>query len=86
MPNTASAKKRVRQTEARTLRNKNRRTSMRTAIRKVGEAIEAGDQAQAQAALLAAQKLIDKAAKANIIHANKAANQKAKLARRVHAM
>ena len=86
MPNTASAKKRVRQTEVRTLRNKNRRSAMRTAIRKVGEAIEAGDKAQAQAQLLSAQKLIDKAAKANIIHANNAANQKAKLARRVNGM
>ena len=86
MPNTASAKKRVRQTETRTMRNKHRRTSMRTAIRKVGEAIEAGDKAQAQAHLHSAQKLIDKAAKANIIHANNAANQKAKLTRRVNAM
>lgn len=86
MPNTESAKKRVRQTETRTLRNKNRRSSMRTAIRKLGEAIEAGDKATAQTQLIATQKLIDKAAKANILHANNAANQKAKLARRVNAM
>lgn len=86
MPNTASSKKRVRQTETRTLRNKGRRTSMRTAIRKVGEAIEAGDKAAAQAHLLNAQRLIDKAAKVNILHKNNAANQKAKLTRRVNAM
>ncbi len=86
MPNTESAKKRVRQTEARTLRNKNRRTAMRTAIRKVDAAVAEGDKAQAQAALLHAQKLIDKAAKHNILHAKNAANQKAKLARRVNAL
>ena len=86
MPNTASAKKRVRQTETRTMRNKNRRSAMRTSIRKVGEAVAAGDKAAAQAEFLRAQRLIDKAAKANIIHANNAANQKAKLARRVNAL
>ena len=86
MPNTVSAKKRVRQTEARTLRNKNRRTAMRTSIRKLNEAIEAGDKAQAQALLLATQRLIDKAAKHHIVHENNAANQKARLARRVNAL
>ena len=86
MPNTESAKKRVRQTATRTMRNKNRRSAMRTAIRKLGEIIETGDKAAAQAQLVATQKLIDKAAKQSILHANNASNQKAKLARRVNAM
>ena len=86
MPNTASAKKRVRQTESRTLRNKGRRSAMRTAIRKFDEAVAAGDKAQAEAMFLSAQRLIDKAAKHNLLHANNAGNQKAKLARRLRAM
>ena len=51
-----------------------------------GEIIESGDKAAAQAQLVATQKLIDKAAKQSILHANNASNQKAKLARRVNAM
>ncbi|MDF1701210.1 MAG: 30S ribosomal protein S20 [Planctomycetota bacterium] len=86
MPNTASSKKRVRQTETRTMRNKNRRTAMRTAIRKLGEAVAAGDKAQAQTLLVEAQGLIDRAAKQNIIHENNAANQKSRLARSVNKM
>ncbi len=86
MPNTVSAKKRVRQTESRTLRNKDKRTAMRTPPRKVREAIEAGDKAQAQTLLVAAQKLIDKAAKVNILHEKNASNQKSRLTRAVNAM
>lgn len=84
MPNTASTKKRVRQTQSRTLRNKVRRSSMRTWIRKVREAVEAGDQATAKTALVQAYKHIDKAAQKHIIHENKAANMKRKLTRLVN--
>ena len=84
MPNTESAKKRIRQTEVRTLANKTKRSNMRSAIRKVREALEAGDKAQAQSLLNAANQAIDKCAKANIIHDNNAANQKRKLARMVN--
>ncbi|MDJ0522145.1 MAG: 30S ribosomal protein S20 [Planctomycetota bacterium] len=86
MPNTASAKKRVRQTQTRTLRNKVRKSAMRTWIRKVKEAVAAGDQGAAQAALHQAYKQIDKAAKQSIMHANKAANQKRKLAHLVNSI
>lgn len=86
MPNTASSKKRVRQTETRTMRNKNRRTAMRTSIRKLGEAVAAGDKALAQTLLVETQGLIDRAAKQNIIHENNAANQKSRLARSVNKM
>ncbi len=86
MPNTASAKKRVRQTESRTLRNKTRRSAMRTVVRKVREAVAAGDKATAQGLLPEAYKQIDKAAKRNILHANKAANKKAKLTKLVNSI
>jgi len=86
MPNTASTKKRVRQTESRTERNKYRRTNMRTAIRKVREAVEAGDKAVAQTLLHDAYKQIDKAARQHILHANNAANKKSRLTRTVNAL
>ena len=86
MPNTASTKKRVRQTEARTERNKNRRSNMRTTVRKVKEAVAAGDKATAQALLTDAYKQIDKAAKSHILHANKAANKKRKLTKLVNSI
>ena len=86
MPNTASTKKRVRQTQSRTLRNKVRRSTMRSWIRKLKEAAEAGDKATAQAALVECYKHIDKAASKHIVHANKAANQKRKLTALVNKM
>lgn len=86
MPNTASTKKRVRQTETRTLRNKNRRSNMRSAIRKVREAVEAGDKAAAQNLLQDAYKQIDKAARQHIVHAKNAANRKSRLTRSVNAL
>ena len=83
MPNTASAKKRIRQGESRALRNKARRTRMRTLMRQVREAVEAGDKATAQALLPQAYQAIDKAAQRHIIHENNAAHKKAKLAKSV---
>ena len=83
MPNNASAKKRVRQTKVRTLRNKVRRTAMRSSMRRLDEAVTAGNKDAAQAELQVTYKLIDKAAKHHVLHANTAANQKSKLARRV---
>jgi len=83
MPNTESAKKSMRQIEDRTLRNKVKRSSMRTHTRKVREAVEAKDKASAEAALTLAYKAIDKCARANIVHANKAGHQKSQLAKLV---
>jgi small subunit ribosomal protein S20 len=86
MPNTASTKKRVRQTDARTLRNKQRRSAMRTCVRKVREAVAEGNKSEAQTLLKTAYKEIDKAAKQHILHANTAANKKRKLAKLVESI
>ena len=86
MPNNASTEKRLRQTEKRTLRNKTVRTSMRTYQKKIWERIEEGDRAGAEALLPVVQQKIDKAAKHNILHANTAANQKSRIAKRVQAL
>lgn len=79
MPNTASAKKRLRQNETRRLRNRSARTNVRSAVRKVRDAVTAGDKDQAQAAFIAAQKKLDKAASNNLMHRNAAARTKSRL-------
>jgi len=83
MPNTPSAKKRLRQTATRSARNKTLRTAMRTWEKRVLQAVEAGDKATAEASLPTAYRQIDKAARKNILHANTAANHKSRLARKV---
>jgi small subunit ribosomal protein S20 len=80
MPNTKQAKKRLVSDEARRMRNKVKRSSMRTAMKKVLRATS-NDEGLKLFAL--AQKRIDKAAKEHIIHANAAARYKARLAARV---
>jgi len=86
MANTKSAKKAVRQIEKRTLINKNRRTRMRSEIRKVEEALAAGDQSAAAQALQSAQPLIARSAQKGIIHANTAARKISRLTKRVKAL
>jgi small subunit ribosomal protein S20 len=83
MPNTLSAKKRLRQTEVRAARNKVLRSSMRTWEKKILQAVEAGDKATAEAELPMAYRYIDKAARKRILHPNTAANHKSRLARKV---
>ena len=62
MANTASARKRIRQTERRTERNKARKSQMRTAVKKVELAIAGGDKDAAANALRAAQPEMQRAA------------------------
>ncbi len=86
MPNSPSAHKRVRQTEARTLRNKARRGELRGSIKRVKAAIEARDKKAAQSELVRAYQALDKAAKTRVIHPNTAGNTKSRLARSVNAL
>ena len=69
MPNTSSAKKRVRQNVRRTAVNKNRKSRVRSAVRKVEEAIAAGDKRAATAALKEAEPEIMRATGKGVIHA-----------------
>lgn len=78
MPNTEQAKKRMRQNEERRVANKSARTTMRSAMKKV---LRAPNAEQAKAALPAAMKRIDKAAKGRVIHSNAAARYKSRLSR-----
>ena len=86
MANTSSAKKAARQTVRRTEINKARRTRMRTEMRRVEEAIAAGDQEAAAAALRQAQPVIARSGQLGVIHANNASRKVSRLAKRVKAM
>lgn len=79
MPNTPSAKKRLRQSEVRRLRNRGVRSTMRGAVRRFREAVAAGDQDKAQSEFRLACKKIDQAAAHHVIHRNAAARTKSRL-------
>jgi small subunit ribosomal protein S20 len=81
MPIIKSAKKRMRQNERRNAHNRMRRSSLRTSIRRLKEAIVAGDREAMQAQWVKTQGLIDRTARLGIIHPNAAARTKSRLAR-----
>ncbi|HEX6501436.1 MAG TPA: 30S ribosomal protein S20 [Micromonosporaceae bacterium] len=82
MANIKSQIKRNRQNEKRRLRNKAVKSSLKTAIRKYNEAMQAGDLEQAGALLRDASRQLDKAASKGVIHKNQAANRKSAIAKR----
>lgn len=86
MAHTKQAKKRIRTDEKRRLRNRVKSSAMKTVIKKVTQAVEAGDRDTAAATLPMAHKLIDKAGKSRIVHPNKASRMKSKLSRSVAAI
>jgi len=83
MANTKSAKKAIRQIARRTAVNKDRRSRMRSYVRKVEEAIASGDSSAAGEALKTAQPLIMRAAQKGILHKNTASRKMSRLAKRV---
>lgn len=84
MPHSRQARKRMKQNEARRLRNKATKSAMRTQIKKVKAAVEARDPATAEAELSKAMKKLDKAAKTNVIHRNQAARRKSRLQKQIN--
>ncbi len=86
MANTKSAKKAARQAERRTEVNKSRRSRLRTYVRKVEEAIAAGEKEAAAVALREAQPEIQRSASKGIIHKNTAARKISRLSRRIKAL
>ncbi len=77
MPNVKSAEKRMRTSAKRAARKRHVRSKLRTAIKKVRQA---DSPEAATAALREASSLLDRAAAKNVIHANKAARAKSRLA------
>ncbi|HEY8539718.1 MAG TPA: 30S ribosomal protein S20 [Steroidobacteraceae bacterium] len=86
MANTKSAEKRARQTIKRRARNMAGRSKLRTAIKSVIKAVDAGNKEEAVAKLKAATPIIDSAVNKGLIHRNKAARHKRELNARVKAL
>jgi len=86
LANSAQAIKRARQAEIRRQRNASQRSTMRTSIKKVIAAINAGDREAANQAYAAAVPVIDSAAGKGLIHANKAARHKSRLNQHIRSL
>ena len=83
MPNSPSAAKRLRQTKVRQARNKAAKTAVRTQIKKVLAAVDAGDVEKAETEFRAAAKKLDQAGATGLIHKNAAGRQKSRLQRAI---
>lgn len=86
MANTSSAKKCVRKMARKTEVNKNRRSAVRSTLRKVEEAIASGDQKVAREALNAAEPALMSAVGKGVYHKNTGARKISRLAKRVKAL
>ncbi len=78
MPRIKSAKKRMRQTKARTAANKTLRSALRTAVKKVRSATT---RAEAAEAMKGAESQLDRAGRKNLVHRNTASRTKSRLAK-----
>jgi small subunit ribosomal protein S20 len=83
MPNSPSASKRLRQNKVRQERNKATKSAMRTQVKKVVAAAEAGDVEKAEAEFKLAAKKLDRAGVKGIIHANTAGRYKSRLSKMI---
>jgi len=86
MANIASARKAARQSEKRRQHNASQRSELRSAIKRVRAAIEAGDKAAASAVFRASTKTLDSIADKKIVHKNKASRHKSRLSAAIKAM
>ena len=86
MANSKQAAKRAKQADKQRAANAGLRTQLRSAIKKVQKAIAAGDAKAAEAALRSEQSTIDAIADKRIIHKNKAARHKSRLAQQIKAL
>ena len=83
MANTPQAKKRIRRNTARTVVNKNRVSRIRTLVKKVENAIVAGDKDAAATALKAAQPEMARGVAKGVLHKNTVARKMSRLSSRV---
>lgn len=86
MANSRQAIKRARQAEKHRQRNASQRSSLRTSIRKVVAAINAGNRDAATQAFTSAVPVIDRAVGKGLIHANKADRHKRRLNQHIRGM
>jgi len=83
MPNSPSAKKRLRQSIDRRARNRAVRSNLRHEIKKVRTLIASGDPAACETEFRTAVKKLDQAAAKNVLHANSAARIKSRLSKAI---
>ena len=86
MANTPQAKKRIRRNEKRETINKNRLSRIRTFVKKVETAIEAGDKDNANAALKEMQPELARGVSKGVYHRNVAARKMSRLSKRIAAI
>lgn len=84
MPNKKSAIKRARTNKKCQVRNRMTRSSMRTALRRVDDAIVAGNAQEAEQNLPGAVARVSKSAKKGLIHKNNAARKMSRLMRAIN--
>ena len=83
MANHLSAKKRIRQIEARRVRNKYQARTMRSAVKKIRSTTDKAEAAEMYPKVVS---MLDKLAKTSVIHKNKASNLKSKLSKHVEGL
>ncbi len=86
MANIKSAKKRILTSAKRAERNKAVKSAVKTAVKKVHAAIEAGEKTAAQEKLVAAETALSKAATKGVLHKNNASRKVSRLAKAVSEM
>jgi len=86
MANTAQARKRARQSIKQNMHNASLRSELRTAVKKVQKAIDAGDKVAAQKVYQESVSILDRIADKKIIHKNKASRHKSRLSAQVKAL
>ena len=86
MANIKSQKKRILTAEKARMRNKAAKSELKTAVKAVRAAVEAGDKDAATQAAAKAGRLLDKAASKGIIHKNQAAQRKSGVAKLVNTL
>jgi small subunit ribosomal protein S20 len=86
MANSVQARKRAKQAAKLNSHNSAIRSAMRTAVKKVRAAVEAGNKEAAQAVYIETTKTLDRVADKRIIHKNKASRQKSRLSAAIKGM
>lgn len=86
MANSAQARKRARQADKQRSHNASLRSTLRTAIKRVRQAIEAGDKAAAQGVFQQSVAVLDRIADKKIVHKNKASRTKSRLSAQIKAL
>ena len=86
MANIKSAKKRIKVTEVKTLKNRMIKSALKTSIKKFEAAVEAKNNEEAKALYTSVVKSLDMAASKGVVHKNMAARKKSRLAAKLNAM